>query len=48
MYKYDDDLDEVLKYQTDDIVKRMKEKAFPFDDQRVWKYFDKFTNLTKK
>lgn len=48
MYKYDDDLDEVLKYQTDDIVKRMKEKSFPFDDQRVWKYFDKFTNLTKK
>lgn len=42
LYKYSDELDEVLKYQTDEMVRRMKEGVFPFEDDRVKKYYDKF------
>ena len=47
-YGYDDELDEVLRYQTDVIVKRMENKEFPFDDERIKKYYEKYLNLTAK
>ena len=33
-YGYSDDLDKVLKYQTKDIVKRMENREWPFEDKR--------------
>lgn len=48
LYKYSDDLDTVLKYQTEVIVDRMKNREFPFDDERIVKYYNKFLNLMDK
>jgi len=48
LYKYSDDLDEVLKYQTQQIVKMMENREFPFNDERIRKYYDKFLNLITK
>lgn len=45
IYGYSDELDEVLKFQTQQIVKKMENHQFPFDDKRVKKYYDKFLNL---
>ncbi len=47
-YGYSDDLDKVLKYQTKDIVKRMENHEWPFDDERIKKYYDKFLYLLNK
>ncbi|MCR4911359.1 MAG: DUF402 domain-containing protein [Bacilli bacterium] len=48
MYQYSDELDEVLKYQMNEVIKKMKNKEFPFDDDRVKKYYDKYLTLTEK
>ena len=48
MYSYSDDLDEVLKYQMSVIVKKIKNREFPFDDERVKKYYEKYLELTSK
>ena len=47
-YGYSDDLDAVLKYQTQDIVNRMNKREFPFEDARIKKYFDKFLEELNK
>ena len=47
-YKYGDDLDAVLKYETSVIVKRMEAREFPFDDKTIRDYYDKFLNMTEK
>ena len=48
MFQYSDDLDKVLKYSMKQIVKKMEAKEFPFDDERVRKYYDKFINNLSK
>ena len=48
MYQYSDELDEVLKYQMNEVIQKMKNKEFPFDDERVKKYYDKYLTLTEK
>lgn len=47
-YKYNDDLDLVLKNAIAYVVNQMKEGLFPFDDNKVIEYFEKFKELTKK
>ena len=47
-YKYGDDLDEVLKYETRVIVRRMEKHEFPFDDKTIRDYYDKFQEMTEK
>lgn len=47
-YKYSDELDEVLKYQTNEIIEMMKKREFPFCDDRIKKYYDKYLSLTNK
>lgn len=47
-YGYSDDLDKVLKYQTKDIVKRMENREWPFEDKRIKSYYDKFLSVIKK
>lgn len=48
LYKYSDELDLVLKYQTNNIVERMKNRVFPFVDERIKNYYDKFLSLVNK
>ena len=48
MYNYSDDLDTVLKYTTKVVVKKMEDKVFPFDDNRIKKYYDKFLEQLNK
>lgn len=48
MYQYSDELDEVLKYQMSEIVKKIKNKDFPFDDNRVNHYYEKYLELVSK
>lgn len=47
-YQYSDELDRVLRYQTNEIVKRMNQRVFPFQDETIQNYFNEFLKLTKK
>ena len=47
-YEYSDDLDAVLKYQTQEVVKKMEKREWPFDDERIRKYYDKFLRTLDK
>ena len=47
-YEYSDELDAVLKNQTKEIVERMKKRVFPFDDQMINDYYNKYLESTKK
>ena len=48
IYNYNDDLDEVLRYQTKVIVERMKKREFPFEEQLIRSYFDQFLQMIKR
>ena len=48
LYNYSDDLDVVLKYQTKEIVKKMENHEWPFDDSRIKHYYDKFLETLNK
>jgi len=47
-YQYGDDLDTVLRFTTKQVVEKMKAKTFPFDDDRIRKYYDKFLDQLNK
>lgn len=47
-YPYSDELDVVLRYQTQTIVERMKNRDFPFQDDLISRYFDQYLDTTKK
>ena len=47
-YGYSEELDEVLKYSTMEVVKKMKRKEFPFNDDKIREYYDKFLKLIEK
>lgn len=47
-YQYGDDLDLILKYTTNEIIKRMRNKSFPFDDEMVLEYYKKFNEETQR
>lgn len=47
-YAYSDDLDKILHYQTEQVLKMMKEEKFPFDNKQIQEYFDKFLGMIKK
>lgn len=47
-YNYDEKLDTVLQYQTKQIIKLMKERSFPFDDNKIKEYYDDFLSKIKK
>ena len=48
LYQYNDELDAVLKYQTNVIIERMKKKEFPFEDELITSYFDQFLQMIKR
>ena len=47
-YNYSDDLDAVLRYQMKDILSRMEKREFPFNDERINSYYEKYLKLTQK
>ncbi len=47
-YQYGDDLDTVLRYTTNTIIKRMKAREFPFNDDKIREYFQQYLEMTKK
>ena len=47
-YKYGDDLDTILKYETKVVVDRMNRKIFPFEDDVIKKYYDTFLEMLEK
>ena len=47
-YKYTDELDQVLRYSIKSVVKKMEEKTFPFEDDRIRAYNDKFLHQLNK
>ena len=47
-YGYGDDLDTILRYTTSEVVKKMKAKIFPFDDEIIKSYYEEFLLLTNK
>ena len=47
-YGYGDELDTVLRYQTKAIIERMKNRQFPFDEEKVKKYYDEFIEKYEK
>lgn len=47
-YHYSEELDRVLDYQTRKIVKKMKTREFPFDDDKVTDYYNRYIEETKK
>lgn len=47
-YGYNSDLNKILRYQTDEIVKKMKDGEFPFIDSKINEYFDSFLSKVSK
>ena len=47
-YGYSDDLDTVLKYQTKEIIRKMKEREFPKKKKKITSYYEQFLEMTKK
>ena len=47
-YGYDDDLDAVLKYSIKSIIKKMENHEYPFQQEKIKEYFDRFLEITKK
>ena len=47
-YDYSDELDEVLRYQMKEIIRKMENHEFPFEDERIKKYYEKYLKLTEK
>ena len=47
-YEYSEDLNAVLVFTMKDIVRRMNNKIFPFDDALVRNYYEEFLIVTKK
>ena len=47
-YNYGDELDEVLRYQTQQIMKMMKNHDFPFIEEKVKEYYNQFLSSISK
>lgn len=45
---YGDDLDTILKYQTKEILRKMKNREFPFNDETIKAYYDQYLEMTKR
>ena len=47
-YQYNDELDQVLRYSMKLVISKMEARVFPFDDERIKLYYDKFLNQLNK
>lgn len=47
-YHYSDELDKILKWQTKQMLDKMNEHVFPFDDQMMKNYYHEFLEIIKK
>ncbi len=48
LYHYSEELDLVLRYQMDCLLRRMNKRVFPFEEDRVRAYYDKFLSEVGK
>ncbi|HNX16431.1 MAG TPA: DUF402 domain-containing protein [Bacilli bacterium] len=47
-FGYDDELDMILKYTMQNVVDRMKNRDFPFDEKAVKDYYNQFLEMNVK
>ncbi len=47
-YQYGDDIDRILRYNINEIKEKMNKKEFPFNDEKIQEYYDKFLKETGK
>lgn len=47
-YHYNQELDQVLRYQTREIFKKMHNHSFPFDEKLILDYYDDYVQLISK
>lgn len=47
-YNYSEDLDKVLRFTTDQIVRTMKQNVFPFDDEKIENLYHVFEKRVMK
>lgn len=47
-YGYSEDLNKVLRYQTNEIVKQMNAGYFPFEDEKIREYYNRFLSEISK
>ena len=47
-YKYTEELDTVLRYSIKLVISKMEKREFPFNDERIRAYYDKFLNQLNK
>lgn len=47
-YKYNDDLDLVLRFTTKKILEKMRNHEFPFDDDKISQYYQRYLQETSK
>lgn len=47
-YSYSDDIDTILRFNLKEIKSIMESRKFPFDDQKIKEYYEKFIRETAK
>lgn len=47
-YGYGDEIDKILRYNINQIKKKMVNKEFPFNDEKIKEYYKQFEEETKK
>jgi len=47
-YGYDEDLNKILRYQTNEIVEKMKKNEYPFIDEKIKEYYAFFLSKVSK
>ena len=47
-YGYSDDIDVILKYNLKSIKEKMISREFPFDDSKIYEFYQEFEKLFKK
>jgi protein associated with RNAse G/E len=47
-YNYGEDLDKILRYQTNKVVRMMEQNEFPFSDDKITQYYDQLLKYFTK
>lgn len=48
LYRYSDDIDKILRYNTKEIEEKMRKNEFPFIDDEINNYYKKFLEMKEK
>ena len=47
-YHYSDELNIVLNYAMNEVIKKMKDRTFPFVDEKIYSLYEEFLQHTDK